>query len=210
MSGFNVRGREIPLAIFSICMLLPVLGAHLNVPILEESGDNIVTWGVYMANFALLLGLIVSLRYHLKFISKKEPEQWPFSILTITCAFTMLLSSFIMPTLQEWLYENLFQPAVITVTSFVGFYGYNAIYGGFRARNKYVLVFLLSAVFVMFTYMPMVELVAPLLPGIGNWINSVPTTAGMRGIIIGIAVGLIAMTIRTVLGYEKAFMGGSE
>ena len=117
------------------------------------------------------------------------------------------VSAFITPSLNAWLYDNLYQPSLSTILSFVGFYGYNAIYSGFKARSWPVLVFLIATVFTMFTYMPMIELVSSIPLEIGYWLSAGPTTAGMRGIIIGLAVGLIALAVRTVLGHEKSFTG---
>jgi ABC-type dipeptide/oligopeptide/nickel transport system permease subunit len=42
---------------------------------------------------------------------------------------------------------------------------------------------------------------------IGNWIKDVPQMAGQRAIIIGMAVGLIAIFVRTILGLERAQLG---
>jgi hypothetical protein len=42
---------------------------------------------------------------------------------------------------------------------------------------------------------------------IGDWFKNVPNTAGNRAILIGMAVGMIAVFVRTLLGLERSQIG---
>jgi len=44
------------------------------------------------------------------------------------------------------------------------------------------------------------------IPEFADWIMNVPQTAGKRGILIGIALGSIAMSIRIILGIERTYL----
>ena len=48
--------------------------------------------------------------------------------------------------------------------------------------------------------------IIPFIPAIGVWIQKVPNTGGMRGIIIGLAIGAIGMGIRTLIGRERGYL----
>ena len=45
------------------------------------------------------------------------------------------------------------------------------------------------------------------LPNLQNWIFNVPTSAGARAIMIGIALGIVATSFRIITGLEKSFLG---
>jgi len=45
------------------------------------------------------------------------------------------------------------------------------------------------------------------LPNLQNWIFNVPTSAGARAIMIGIALGIVGTSFRIITGLEKSFLG---
>ena len=45
------------------------------------------------------------------------------------------------------------------------------------------------------------------LPNLQNWIFNVPTAAGARAIMIGIALGIVGTSFRIITGLEKSFLG---
>jgi hypothetical protein len=47
-----------------------------------------------------------------------------------------------------------------------------------------------------------------LMSDVSNWIMNVPNTAGQRAVGIGIGIGIIATSLRIILGIEKSFVGG--
>jgi hypothetical protein len=53
------------------------------------------------------------------------------------------------------------------------------------------------------------QTIVDLAPQIQEWIMSVPQTAARRGILIGITLGSIAMSIRIILGIERTYMSST-
>ncbi|GAH30852.1 unnamed protein product, partial [marine sediment metagenome] len=41
-----------------------------------------------------------------------------------------------------------------------------------------------------------------------NWIFDVPNTATMRGVMMGAALGAIALAVRTLMGIERGYLRG--
>ena len=46
---------------------------------------------------------------------------------------------------------------------------------------------------------------APFLPELKDWILDVPTLAGVRGILLGVALGALLAGIRLLLGVERPY-----
>jgi hypothetical protein len=45
----------------------------------------------------------------------------------------------------------------------------------------------------------------PILPELKDWILDVPTLAGVRGILLGVALGALLTGIRLLLGVERPY-----
>ena len=93
------------------------------------------------------------------------------------------------------------------VFAFLAFFIVSAAYRAFRIRTREATVLMVSALLVMIG-----NAIVP-LPGPGAplelWILSVPAMAMQRGVILGVALGAIAQSVRILLGLERGFIGGS-
>ena len=45
---------------------------------------------------------------------------------------------------------------------------------------------------------------------VANWIMSVPNLAGQRAIVIGIALGVVSLSLRVILGVERSHLGSDK
>ena len=109
-----------------------------------------------------------------------------------------------------WLYDYVLVALQGTVFSLLAFFVASAAYRAFRARSLEATILLSAAVIVMAGRVPLGEY---LLPGIGlisDWIMNVPNTAAQRGILIGVSLGGIAISIKIIFGIERAYLGGSQ
>ena len=48
------------------------------------------------------------------------------------------------------------------------------------------------------------------IPNIANWLMAWPNTAGQRAIMIGVALGIIATSIRIIIGLERTYLGRED
>ena len=63
------------------------------------------------------------------------------------------------------------------------------------------------AAILTMTNAPIGEAVWGGIPVIGQWILDVPNTAASRGMILCVTLGTVALSIRTLLGYERKHLG---
>jgi len=168
---------------------------------------EISRWPVTLANFSIILGVFTLIRYHLSTISKKR-EEWPYSAITLIFLAVTFVSSLVYQPAFDFIIDNFVRVGGIAVVSYVGFYNYTLFYRAARARSLEVTLLIISTIFVMLWMAPIGEAINPILPAIGLWINDVPNGGTMRGVLIVIAVGMIGLFIRAMLGYEKSYIGG--
>jgi len=80
---------------------------------------------------------------------------------------------------------------------------------------------LVAAVIVMLGRVPLGTSMTSWLPDAGfwsslrletmtSWLLNIPNAAGFRGIVLGVALGIIATSVRIIFGVEKTYMGGGD
>ena len=97
-----------------------------------------------------------------------------------------------------------------TMFSLLAFFVASAAYRAFRARSLEATILLGAAVIVMAGRVPLGEYLLPGIGQISDWIMNVPNTAAQRGILIGVSLGGIAISIKIIFGIERAYLGGSQ
>lgn len=211
-----LKTTEARLVIIAIIAIPVIIDLFVDIPPYNNSIKTVINFGVVIAGFMALLAAVNLGRYHTKHILKRAPGQWYFSIYTllvVIITFFMGVLSTSSPVFDE-AYTMLIKDIFITLSSatygLVGFYFTSSLFRSFRARNTYVALFLIAGCFVIFANAPIFGVVHPGLQSFGAWIRSIPGVAGTRGIILGSAVGIIAAGLRTLLGYERASIGGEE
>ncbi len=188
-------------------MLVPILGEYIAIPGLADAGNEVLRWGSFIGAFALFLGLFATFRFHGRHISRQTPGQWYFSALVLVSLIVMFASGYIAKDLHTWILNEIWVVAQTAILTTSGFFMFTAIYRAFKAKSLEVVALLLSGTFVGFSIAPIFG-AFPILPALGDWVTNVPNLAGQRGIMIGVAIGLIATAVRAILGYETSLFGG--
>jgi hypothetical protein len=121
-----------------------------------------------------------------------------------------------------WLYEYAMSPITGTLFAMLAFYVASAAFRAFRAKNA-AAVFLLATAFIVLlgrTYAGV--LATSWIPHDNAWLSwlrlenlsavimSVFTNAGTRAMIIGIAIGVAATSLKIMLGLDRSYLGGTR
>ena len=107
-----------------------------------------------------------------------------------------------------WMYEFVFVPMQATMFSLLAFFIASAAYRAFRARTLEASVLLVTAILMMLGRVPIGEFIWGRFPELTDWILNTPSMAVMRGIIMGVGLGMIATALRIIFGIERTYMGG--
>ena len=129
-----------------------------------------------------------------------------------------------------WIYHHLYVPLTATMFALLAFFIASAAFRAFRAKNTEALILLGTAFILLFgrTYagiyvsQPIVDwltaitgaeagsLVGLRLDRISTTITSIFVLAGNRAITIGIALGIVSLSLKVLLGVDRSYLGSEE
>jgi len=206
-----VLKRVLPTAI-AIAVGVFVLGAvFTSDPRLDALGTYLIDTAVIIAAFALFLGLINVLRVHARKIREHGPGRLYSFILLAAMLIVLAIG---LPPLSDrpsgpsqpavqWIFENIQVPIQASLSALLAFFVITAAYRLLRIRNFEAVLMLIVTLLVLAGQVTVGLL--PILPDIQDWILAVPATAGVRGILLGVALGAILTGVRLLLGVERPY-----
>jgi hypothetical protein len=80
----------------------------------------------------------------------------------------------------------------------------------FRARNLESAIVLVAGTIMVMGNAPLITNLLPPIADISLWIREIPNMATMRGVMIGGALGSIALAVRTLMGIERGYLRGGQ
>ena len=207
--------RTIPLILTFCVGMYPIFAFFVPHRIVTNINQDLDTWLVIVAAFALPLGVVNLVMTNVSKI-KKQDKGWPYSVVLIAGLCIMAFYGIVggeqgfHPSFQ-WLFENMVSPLQATMFSLLAFYVASAAYRAFRARNVEATVLLIAAIVVMMGRIPIGDMITGgRLTPVSEWLMTKPNAAAQRGIIIGAALGAASMQIRVILGIEQTYLGSGK
>ena len=202
------------------------------VRLLAFADQNFSNWFSILAVFAFILGGLNLMGTHWAKIRERRRD-WGYSAVTLVSFLVVLVVGLAKvggaPGLQggvasagTWLdtiFRAVLSPLHATLFALLAFYVASASYRTFRARSLETTLLLLSALIVLLGRTPFGAELTLWLPesldflrieNLSLWILRVPNTAGQRALMIGVALGIVAMSLRMILGVEKGHKGGGD
>lgn len=120
-------------------------------------------------------------------------------------------------SLFDWVFQNMFIPLDATMFSLLAFYIASAAFRAFRARSFEATALLIAGCIVMIGRVPLGEQLAVNIGGtdisfasVASWILNNPNTAAQRGILLGVLLSMVAISLRIIFGIERTYMGGAD
>lgn len=229
--------KTVPLVITFVTGLL-VMVAFFS-PKLEDVGNEVSSWFNILAAFAFVLGGGNLLKMNLRRISDRAPGWGYAAVLLISFLTTLVLGlvKFHVPPATEfpgaswsggyedegggfwWMYKYAYDPLGSAMFSLLAFFVASAAFRAFRAKNAEATLLLGTAFVVLLgrTYAGYVmtaklppSLSGLTIPGISTTILQVFNTAGQRAIMIGMALGIVATSLKILLGIDRSYLGSDS
>ena len=211
--------RQLPLVITLVMGVAFALQYYIPHPVSEEAITRVSKWMQIISGFALALGLVSLFHVHAVKVKRRVPG-WGYSvILYLAMLATVVVGLFWSKgetrldgaqTAFGWIYDYTMVPLQATMFSILAFFIASAAYRAFRARSREAGVLLVAAVIVMMGRVPLGQFLVPWSWDIAQWLLNVVNSAVRRAILIGVSMGAVALSLKIILGYERAYLGGGR
>ncbi len=198
----NFRSK-LPLALaiaFGIATLLGLLMA-------PSIGSTLTGWASLLAAVALLVGILNLLSIHSKRLGQGNIYSAVLIIGMVAVFALGVTDSLGLTSKGVGTIFNLVQsPLEAAVASLLAFF---LLFSGFRMlqrrRSRWSLLFIVTAIVMFLARTPMPEAAANIFSNVGNIISDLIISPGVRGILIGVSLGMIAVSIRILAGSERPY-----
>ncbi|MGB3715001.1 MAG: hypothetical protein WA996_11290 [Candidatus Promineifilaceae bacterium] len=199
----NQIKRSLPLVLAYVFGVLALIGL-LFVPAIAKT---LTGWAGLLAAIALLIGIINLLTVH----SRRLVQGNVYSgVLVLSLAAVVLLGVTDYFGLTSGGVSTVFKhvqaPLEAAVASMLAFF---LLFSGVRIiqrrRTWWAIIFIVAVIIFLLGRTPLPGLVGDVFLGLSDFLTDVFVSAGMRGILIGIALGAIAVSIRVLMGTDRPY-----
>ena len=201
--------RVLPTVTAMVVGFLVLVDFFFDNSYLNALGVTLINWVMIIAAFALILGFLNVLAFHLRKIIRRQ-EGWLYSIALLVVAGTVLLGG--LTSVQGYraplvraIFDYVQTPLQASIFSLLAFYMASAGYRAFRARNFETFLLVVACLVVLVGQAPLAQYIWEQLPTLKDWVLGVPSTAGARGILIGVALGSLATGVRLLVGFDRPY-----
>lgn len=202
----------VPWFLASLVGILVLMHFFVSIPGLDLLLGGLVEWATIIAAFAVLLGLVNVGRIHGMRVARRE-KGWVYSLVLMLSALAVLAvglrpgSAGVGDTWVRWVFLYILEPLATTFFSLLAFFLASAVFRTLRLRNLEATLMTVAATIVLLGQVPITPLWGFLEPvaRMQEWLLRVPAAAGIRAILIGVAVGALSTAMRVILGLERPY-----
>jgi|GEM_PF-272944 len=202
---------KLPVVVTFVGAFIIIAQYYFDIPAWKTLAAELLRWNVILAAFALALGIGGIVKLHWGRIARRAPTALYSAATLITLAFFLAigLAQTTRGESYRWLYDYIYLPVAATSYATTFFFITSAAYRAFRIKNSYAAVLMVSAVLMMLQ-IGIFAAFLPIAPRIAAWVWNIPTSAGMRAVVIGGALSLVGNSFRVIVGLERGHLGGGE
>ena len=191
-----------PAVITGIAGLIVLLSYIFPADVLVQLRVWLVNIAVIVAGMALLLGFVRLLNFHLRRVQQRKSGYSLIALIVASVVFVVLMADrFLNLGATTFVFNAIIAPIQSSLGALLAiFLGVAAVRMAQRRRSWGTLWFLLSAIVVLLTQMP-VSPDSVLLP-IRQFFDAL-ALGGLRGLLLGVALGTLAVAFRVLLAIER-------
>lgn len=199
-------GRVLSALTAGVVGLVVLFDFFLENPVLDAAGSFLLEGAVVVGAFAVILALLNLLQVHERRIRQRE-QGWGLSAVILVSALASLvvgLAAWQTPVLA-WFYRYWLFPLEASAGALLAFAIVGAAMRVWRLRSREGTVLLVVGLLVLLGSLPTESGLLAALAPLREWIVTVPTLAAVRGILLGVALGIIATGLRVLLLVDRPY-----
>jgi hypothetical protein len=199
----EIHRRTLPVALAVAFGLLTLLGL-LFVPTV---GNTLASWAAFLAAVALLLGVINLLGVHARRLAQGNLYSGAL-VLSVLAVFGLAIADYLGFTDDGVgaVFELIQAPLEMAMASLLAFF---LLFAGFkmlkRQRTAWAALFIITVIVLLLASAALPPFLSKILQPVSEIINGVFVSAGMRGILVGIALGAVTIALRVLSGMERPY-----
>lgn len=210
--GWCIVKMKIPIstAVAIAVGLIVLLGYFLPIDILIGMRLALLDWAIIIASFALLVGVVNLIYVHWKKTTAAQTNSVYSVVLLFSLAVTIIVVGWFGPShdISKWIFNYVQVPIEASLMALLAVILVYASARLLRRRlNAFSIIFIVTVLIVLFTATPLMGIELPFLNEFRTWVVRVPAVAGTRGILIGVALGIIATGLRILIGSDRPYRG---
>lgn len=197
-------------AVIAIAAGILILGGYFF-PALEGMQTLLLNWAIILTGVAALVGIFNLISVHADKVRRGEKGGIYSALLVVSLVATFFLGIILRP--EHSVMKSLINGVIIpSEAALMGILTISLLYAAIRLLRRRVdvmsIVFLLTAVFLLFgsATLPVGDI--PLFGTLARWVTQVWALGGVRGILIGVALGALTTGLRILFGADRPY-GGS-
>lgn len=195
--------RGVPVTIAILIGLIALAGLLISAPLI----DLLLNWAGFLAAAALLLGILNLLAVHVRRSAAGNGYSLVL-VLSMISVFGLAVTDALGQTQGgvEAAFAVIQAPLEAALASLLAFF---LLFAGVRMlrgrRSAATIVFLASTLFFLLTQTPLPQALSSTLLPVRDWMEAILVMSGMRGLLLGIALGVIVLSVRLLLGLERPY-----
>jgi hypothetical protein len=191
-------------------------GYFLPVDLLVRLRSLLVEWATILVAVALIVGVVNLFAVHWRKVTRSATSGTGGTvgiyslILVVALSVTLVVAGWFGPThpYALWIFDHVQLPVETSLMAVLAVVLVYAAVRLFQRRlNLFTVVFLVTAVIVILVSGPLFGIDLPGLAELRAWIARVPAAAGARGVLLGIALGIVTAGLRVLIGVDRPYGG---
>lgn len=198
------------IAIASITGIIILLGYFIRLEILLNLRSILLGWAGVLMAVALLVGLVNLFSIHWNKLVAKQRGSFYSLALILSMGITLIVGGWFGLThpYTLWIFNNFQVPVEGSLLALLTVILVLAVMRFLRHKSDLVgYIFLFTAVLVGLVNGPLFGLDIPGLSELRNWMLKIPVLAGIRGILLGVGLGIMAAGSRILVGSDRPYEG---
>ncbi len=200
---------QITKAITLVLGLIVMLDFFVNVPFINGIATTVLSWMPLIGSFAVVAGAVNVIVVNKNAISKRS-QGWYNSLITIVFMLATIvigLTQGTSSTAYNFLYYRILIVCGNTLSGLLAFFVASSCFRAFRAKNVESSLLLAAGALVLIGQSSYGQVIWSAFPKISEWLINFPNLGAQRGLLIASGMGFIAVSLRTILGFNKRSVG---